>query len=153
MENDSPREGRIVSFAHARAKRDVGDLFESVFRACMLLVEETASYLDKEGRRASQHLDVRLRVRYTACSMQLTTTLLDMASRVLIWRTYLNGDISAKEALTKFARVQATPLPTHDLDGLPVEFVSLLHKARVLHGRISPLALTAQHELEEKVKG
>ena len=59
----------------------------------MALVEETAAYLDGQGRRESKKLNGTASVTYATESMRLTTRLLELASWLLIRRAVRDGDI------------------------------------------------------------
>ena len=76
-----------MTFAHAstdrsRTVRDFArsELFDRTFREGMELVEETAAYLDGEGRRDSKMLSRAAPLAYAAESMKLTTRLMQIAS-------------------------------------------------------------------------
>ena len=60
----------------------------------MELVEETASYLDGEGRQESKLLSRNAALAYAAESMRLTTRLMQVASWLLVQRAVREGDMA-----------------------------------------------------------
>ena len=62
------------------------ELFDRTFNEGMALVEETAAYLDGEGRRDSKLLSRAAALSYAAESMKLTTRLMQIASWLLVQR-------------------------------------------------------------------
>ncbi len=58
----------------------------------MALVEETANYLDGEGRRESRALKPIVSLAYATESMRLTTRLTQLATWLLARRAELNGE-------------------------------------------------------------
>jgi regulator of CtrA degradation len=69
------------------------ELFERTFQEGMELVEETASYLDGEGRQESKLLSRNAALAYAAESMRLTTRLMQVASWLLVQRAVREGDM------------------------------------------------------------
>ena len=67
----------------------------------MSLVEETAGYLDGQGRAASKVLPRMASVLYAAESMRLTTRLMQMASWLLLQRAVNNGEMSRDQVLAE----------------------------------------------------
>ena len=74
------------------------ELFERTFQEGMELVEETASYLDGEGRQESKLLSRDAALAYAAESMRLTTRLMQVASWLLVQRAVREGDMAANAA-------------------------------------------------------
>ena len=94
-----------MTFAHAstdrsRTVRDFArsELFDRTFREGMELVEETAAYLDGEGRRDSKMLSRAAALAYAAESMKLTTRLMQIASWLLVQRAVREDDMSPETA-------------------------------------------------------
>ena len=56
------------------------ELFARTFREGMALVEETANYLDGEGRKSAKTLSRSGALAYASASMRLTTQLMQIAS-------------------------------------------------------------------------
>ncbi len=90
---DSPdwRDEVIADFARS-------ELFERTFQEGMELVEETASYLDGEGRQESKLLSRNAALAYAAESMRLTTRLMQVASWLLVQRAVREGDMAPAAA-------------------------------------------------------
>ena len=74
------------------------ELFERTFQEGMELVEETASYLDGEGRQESKLLSRNAALAYAAESMRLTTRLMQVASWLLVQRAVREGDMPPASA-------------------------------------------------------
>lgn len=113
------------------------ELFDRTFREGMTLVEDTAAYLDGDGRRESRLLSRATALAYAGESMTLTTRLMQIASWLLVQRAVREGDMtadSACEARYRLAdRVVATE-PTHG--ELPIALVEYLVQAEKLYDRV-----------------
>ena len=72
--------------------------FDALFRDGMALVEETAAYLDGDGREQSRHLGRIAALAYASESMRLTTRLMQVASWLLVQRGVNEGDLSPDQA-------------------------------------------------------
>ena len=99
---DSPdwRDEVIADFARS-------ELFERTFQEGMELVEETASYLDGEGRQESKLLSRNAALAYAAESMRLTTRLMQVASWLLVQRAVREGDMAPASACEDRYRLNA----------------------------------------------
>lgn len=117
------------------------DLFDRTFREGMALVEETAGYLDGDGRRDSRTLNREDALLYAGESMRLTTRLMQIASWLLVQRAVREGDMEAMDAcddkyrLSEVARSEAG----ETLGVLPHGLLDLLDRANRLYERISHL--------------
>ncbi len=126
---------RIADFADS-------ELFERMFHEGMALVEETAAYLDGEGRRDSRLLDRTAALAYAGESMRLTTRLMQVASWLLVQRAVREGEMSRAESMDPKYRLGArticaggaTPDPT-----LPQRLLDLLAASARLYERVSRL--------------
>ncbi|WP_337187361.1 DUF1465 family protein [Phenylobacterium sp.] len=85
------RNGVIQDFARS-------ELFERTFQEGMDLVEQTATYLDGEGRQESKLLSRNAALAYAAESMRLTTRLMQVASWLLVQRAVREGDMAPAAA-------------------------------------------------------
>ena len=117
------------------------ELFARTFREGMALVEETANYLDGDGREASKDLSRAGALAYAGASMRLTTQLMQIASWLLVLRAVREGDMSADEAWQSKYR-----LPTPRKEGLqpaegelPKVLTALIDAANQLFERIGRL--------------
>lgn len=117
------------------------ELFARTFREGMALVEETANYLDGEGREASKALSRETALAYAGASMRLTTQLMQIASWLLVLRAVREGEMALSEAGDPKYRVEDKDEPFRDLrgDGLPDRLIGLIEAAQQLFARISRL--------------
>jgi regulator of CtrA degradation len=83
------------------------ELFERTFQEGMELVEQTASYLDGEGRQESKLLSRNAALAYAAESMRLTTRLMQVASWLLVQRAVREGDMAPAAACEDRYRLNA----------------------------------------------
>ena len=114
------------------------ELFERTFQEGMELVEETASYLDGEGRQESKLLSRNAALAYAAESMRLTTRLMQVASWLLVQRAVREGDMNPTEACQERYRLAE---PTEDVrpapgDELPSGLLQLLDRSARLYERV-----------------
>lgn len=119
------------------------DMFRTVFDAGMALVEETADYLDGDGRRDSLRLTRTGAMAYASESMRLTTRLMQVASWLLLQRAVNNGEISDEQARAEKNKVRLSALAsaTHGpgWDGLPERLRSLIVRSLQLQERVQRL--------------
>ena len=122
----------------AAAVRDFArsELFDRTFREGMELVEETAAYLDGEGRRDSKMLSRAAALAYAAESMRLTTRLMQIASWLLVQRAVREGDMTPEAAGEPRYRLNERKIerePSHS--ELPIALVEYLVRADKLFER------------------
>ncbi|MBL0969286.1 MAG: DUF1465 family protein [Brevundimonas sp.] len=113
------------------------ELFDRTFREGMELVEDTAAYLDGDGRRESKLLSRAVALAYAAESMKLTTRLMQIASWLLVQRAVREGDMSALAACEPRYRLadRAPELePTHP--DLPIALIEYMVRAEKLYDRV-----------------
>ncbi len=127
------------------------EAFRSLFREGMGLVEETAAYLDGDGREESRLLSRQASLTYASESMRLTTRLMQIASWLLVQRAVAEGEISPEQALQEKTRVRLTKpetaSPIFDTSALPPRLKQLIGESVRLHARIVHLdALVASDE-------
>ena len=133
--NTSP----AVSTARAGQVRDFArsELFERTFQEGMALVEETAAYLDGEGRREAKLLSRAAALSYAGESMTLTTRLMQVASWLLVQRAVREGDMEPAAACD--ARYRLSIRTQSDEPGhadLPIALVELMVRADKLLERV-----------------
>ncbi len=143
--------GTTVSFGeHFQASEQ----FDVVFREGMALVEQTATYLDREGRAEAKKLDPPASVLYATESMRLTTRLLDLASWLLIRRGLKEGEITTEEARRKRQRVKlkalGRPSHIHNFEDLPDGLRGLIISSFALHDRIVQLDRAMTYSPDEE---
>lgn len=124
------------SLAHA-GDFSRSELFDRTFREGMELVEDTAAYLDGDGRRESRLLSRAAALAYAAESMKLTTRLMQVASWLLVQRAVREGDMApgaAGEARHRLAERRLEASPTHA--ELPIALVEYLVRSEKLYDRV-----------------
>jgi regulator of CtrA degradation len=118
------------------------ELFDRTFQEGMDLVEETAAYLDGEGRQDSKRLPRKAALAYAAESMQLTTRLMQLASWLLVQRAVREGRMAPSEACADRYRLVhqlfSAP-PPENMDDLPFGLVELVDRASRLYERVQHL--------------
>lgn len=117
------------------------ELFARTFREGMSLVEETANYLDGEGRDASKQLPRDAALSYAGASMRLTTQLMQIASWLLVLRAVREGEMAVSEASETKYRLTPTEAASVKFksEGLPERLVTLIDDAHQLYSRIKRL--------------
>eukprot|EP00913_Durusdinium_trenchii_P008106 g7603.t1 len=117
--------------------------FKTLYSEGMALVEETATYLDGNGRAASKVLPRVASVLYAAESMRLTTRLMQMASWLLLQRAVNNGEMSRDQVLAEKNKVR---LDSFNVDRsapgwseLPESFRDLVERSLRLQNRVALL--------------
>lgn len=120
------------------------ELFERTFQEGMALVEETAGYLDGEGRQESKLLSRNAALAYAAQSMRLTTRLMQVASWLLVQRAVREGDMAPAAACEDRYRLNADE-PKAAVDGggdatdIPRGLALLADRAERLYDRVRHL--------------
>lgn len=129
-----------ISFAGRAA---ASTQFKTLYSEGMALVEETASYLDGNGRAASKVLPRMASVLYAAESMRLTTRLMQMASWLLLQRAVNNGEMTRDQVLAEKTKVR---LDSFNVDrnapgwnDLPESFRDLIERSLRLQNRVAML--------------
>jgi regulator of CtrA degradation len=113
--------------------------FAKLYREGMGLVEETAEYLDGEGRSESRRLEPPASLAYTSESIRLTTRLTQLASWLLVRRAIAAGEITAAQAHTHRHKVTLSPQSGSRPDGfnsLPETFKRLILDSHRLYDRV-----------------
>lgn len=137
--------GFDVTFRDERDWVDFGatylgsEAFKALFREGMALVEESAAYLDGQGREESRLLSRDGTLAYASESMRLTTRLMQIASWLLVQRAVAEGEISSAQAMQEKTRVRLTTpeLPRQDAGTvLPIRLQDLIVRTRRLHDRV-----------------
>jgi regulator of CtrA degradation len=134
------RDESLVDFL---ARFTSSEQFEKVFREGMGLVEETANYLDGQGRMDARGLDRHGAIAYATESMRLTTRLMQLASWLLLQRAVSSGEITPDEARKEKHRISLAEIGAgHPLTGsgqLPKTLGDLISRSLRLHERILKL--------------
>lgn len=123
---------QIAAFARS-------SLFDRMFREGMDLVEETANYLDGEGRQEAKALDRSGALAYASESMRLTTRLMQSASWLLVQRAVREGEMSPEDAKDPKYRLTARAVCTAVSDNtsaLPERLQDLLERSKRIYERV-----------------
>jgi regulator of CtrA degradation len=143
------RQDEPIPFGLAYAQSET---FRTMFRNGMRLVEETADYLDGEGRAAARELGRPASIVYATESMRLTTRLMQLASWLLLHRSVNEGDMSLDQAREEKRKIRLDRFPT-SMTGpgwseLPEEFLALIRRSLELQKRIERIeAALPDHSL------
>jgi regulator of CtrA degradation len=131
------RESAPVAFSRRLASSEG---FKAMFREGMSLVEETATYLDGDGRRESHRLARSASLAYATESMRLTTRLMQLASWLLLQRAVNEGDLSAEQASHERNKVKlgglATAMEGATWNDLPPRLRLLIERSLRLQERV-----------------
>jgi regulator of CtrA degradation len=137
---DPQTQGEAISFARGFVRSEA---FMLLFREGMGLVEETAAYLDGDGRKDAAALPREAALSYATESMRLTTRLMQIASWLLVQRAVAEGELTAEQARTEHAKVKTSdsmPVPAEAvLAQLPQPLSALIARALRLQERIRHL--------------
>ncbi len=119
------------------------ETFKNMFKEGMTLVEQTAAYLDGEGRDASKDLPRPASLLYATESMRLTTRLMQLASWLLLQRAVNDGEMTSEQANQEKNKVKLTGLNSAKTgpgwDELPAKLHELINESIRLQTRISHL--------------
>ena len=118
------------------------ELFDRTFHEGMELVEETATYLDGDGRQESKLLSRAAALAYASASMRLTTRLMQVASWLLVQRAVREGDMTPAEACEGRYRLNAKTrgdTPEMEAEALPGGLIGLADRAERLYERVAHL--------------
>ena len=129
-----------ISFGHAYAQSET---FRALFQDGMTLVEETANYLDGDGRAAAKTLTRPSSIVYATESMRLTTRLMQLASWLLLHRSVNDGDMTIAQATEEKRKIRLEQLSTN-MNGpgwtdLPEDFKGLVTRSLALQKRVEQI--------------
>jgi regulator of CtrA degradation len=119
--------------------------FGSLFREGMDLVEETAAYLDGDGRSEAKALERSVSLTYATESMRLTTRLMQLASWLLLHRAVKEGEMTLTQANREKTKVKlsaADPSPEEMIAKLPEQLQDLINRSMNLQSRVRRLDIT-----------
>lgn len=119
--------------------------FSTLFREGMDLVEETAAYLDGDGRTEAKALERSVSLTYATESMRLTTRLMQLASWLLLHRAVKEGEMTLTQAnreKTKVKLTAADPGPADMIEKLPAQLQDLIARSMNLQSRVRRLDTT-----------
>jgi regulator of CtrA degradation len=119
--------------------------FSNLFREGMDLVEETAAYLDGDGRTEAKALERAVSLTYATESMRLTTRLMQLASWLLLHRAVKEGEMTLTQANREKTKVKlsaADPGPEDMIAKLPQQLQDLIARSMNLQSRVRRLDIT-----------
>ena len=119
--------------------------FGNLFREGMDLVEETAAYLDGDGRAEAKALERSVSLTYATESMRLTTRLMQLASWLLLHRAVKEGEMTLSQANREKTKVKlsaADPGPQEMIARLPQQLQDLIARSMNLQARVRRLDVT-----------
>jgi regulator of CtrA degradation len=119
--------------------------FGTLFREGMDLVEETAAYLDGDGRAEAKALERSASLTYATESMRLTTRLMQLASWLLLHRAVKEGEMTLSQANREKTKVKlsaAEPGPEEMIAKLPKQLQDLIARSMSLQSRVRRLDVT-----------
>jgi regulator of CtrA degradation len=150
-----------VSFSERLANSQV---FATLFRDGMALVEETASYLDGAGRQESKKLERSAALVYATESMRLTTRLMQLASWLLLHRAVKEGEMTLAQASKEKSKVRLAACDPGDAKSialLPAKLQELIGRSTKLQAEVrrldttmhaaAPVTITAGNPVERQM--
>ncbi|MCJ8324338.1 MAG: DUF1465 family protein [Rhizobiales bacterium] len=140
LSNDKNKFPETVNYVEFFA---ASNQFQSLFNEGMALVEETANYLDVDGRKQSRELSRPQALAYASESMRLTTRLMQIASWLLLQRALKNGELSVDEIKSDSNRIKLSKRRVDDvttlIEELPVQLIDLIHKSFDMQVRLQKI--------------
>ena len=116
--------------------------FGTLFREGMDLVEETAAYLDGDGRTEAKALERAVSLTYATESMRLNTRLMQLASWLLLHRAVKEGEMTLTQANREKTKVKLTAADpgTEDMIAkLPQQLQDLIARSMSLQTKVRRL--------------
>ena len=139
MADRSQSESALVQFSERLTNSAA---FGVLFREGMDLVEETAAYLDGDGRSEAKALERSVSLTYATESMRLTTRLMQLASWLLLHRAVKEGEMTLSQANREKTKVKLTAADpgTEDMIAkLPQQLQDLIARSMSLQTRVRRL--------------
>jgi len=100
--------------------RIFSDSFKPLYNDGMKLVEQTAEYLDGDGRTQAKNLSRFAATLYAAESMRLTTRLMQIASWLLLQRAANSGEMTRDQVASEKSKVRLDTASAHqETEGWP----------------------------------
>src|ERR1041385_738311 len=116
--------------------------FGTLFREGMDLVEETAAYLDGDGRAEAKALERSISLTYATESMRLTTRLMQLASWLLLHRAVKEGEMTLAQAHEEKSKVRLASCDPGDAKSialLPSKLQELIARSTKLQAEVRRL--------------
>jgi len=150
MADRSHSESALVQFSERLTNSAA---FGTLFREGMDLVEETAAYLDGDGRTEAKALERSVSLTYATESMRLTTRLMQLASWLLLHRAVKEGEMTLSQAnreKTKVKLTAADPGPEDMIEKLPQQLQDLITRSMNLQSRVRRLDVSIHTPATER---
>ncbi len=150
MADRSQSESALVMFSERLTNSAA---FGVLFREGMDLVEETAAYLDGDGRTEAKTLERSVSLTYATESMRLTTRLMQLASWLLLHRAVKEGEMTLNQANREKTKVKlsaADPGPEDMIAKLPQQLQDLIARSMNLQSRVRRLDVTIHAPATER---
>jgi regulator of CtrA degradation len=150
MADRSQSESALVQFSERLTNSAA---FGTLFREGMDLVEETAAYLDGDGRAEAKTLERSVSLTYATESMRLTTRLMQLASWLLLHRAVKEGEMTLTQANREKTKVKlsaADPGPEDVIAKLPQQLQDLITRSMNLQSRVRRLDVTIHAPAAER---
>lgn len=137
MSETKPSSGNTISFS----KRKVtSPSFQRLYDEGMQLVEETATYLDGDGRKEAKFLTRPGTSLYAAESMRLTTRLMQVSSWLLLHRAHNSGEMTELQVSEERGKIRldtrSAETDVAGWDELPQPFLDLIARSLRLQHRV-----------------
>ena len=142
MADRSQSESALVQFSERLTNSAA---FGALFREGMDLVEETAAYLDGDGRSEAKVLERSVSLTYATESMRLTTRLMQLASWLLLHRAVKEGEMTLTQANREKTKVKlsaADPGAADMIEKLPQQLQDLIVRSMALQAKVRRLDVT-----------
>ncbi|PHP66127.1 AraC family transcriptional regulator [Zhengella mangrovi] len=114
-------------------RRVFSERFKPLYAEGMGLVEEAATYLDGDGRRAAKGLSRVAATLYAAESMRLTTRLMQIASWLLLQRAANSGEMTREQVAAEKSKIRldtgSADMAAPGWDELPETFRDLVQRS------------------------
>jgi len=140
MTDETPNRNTAPEMVHIANRLASSDNFQSLFEEGMSLVEETALYLDGDGRAEAKLLPRPASLAYATESMRLTTRLMQLASWLLLQRAVNEGEMSREQAGSDKNRVRleklSSPVDSPSWTDMPETLKDLVSRSVRLQERI-----------------
>ncbi len=150
MADRSYSESALVQFSERLTNSAA---FGTLFREGMDLVEETAAYLDGDGRTEAKALERAVSLTYATESMRLTTRLMQLASWLLLHRAVKEGEMTLTQANREKTKVKlsaADPGPDDMIAKLPQQLQDLIARSMNLQSRVRRLDISIHTPATER---
>jgi len=150
MADRSYSESALVQFSERLTNSAA---FGTLFREGMDLVEETAAYLDGDGRTEAKALERAVSLTYATESMRLTTRLMQLASWLLLHRAVKEGEMTLTQANREKTKVKlsaADPGPEDMITKLPQQLQDLIARSMNLQSRVRRLDVSIHTPATER---